>query len=196
MPAAYPPLISNVMLLNLERVTMKRILTLFIFVFTIVFPVGNHISFAETLHSSLYGFSIDIPDDWSKRQPKKSWTLFTYAKLGSGENLNMNVLSAEGLSSIRQVPLNQTFHPYYEYVIIVQENYENSQGTDFLNCIYKLKKSDLKKKIEGKYRLKYYVFQWIRGENLFTLTFTDSENNFTNNMQTFKKVFDSIHFDK
>ena len=161
---------------------MKTVLTLFIIVFTIIFPAVNYIAFAETLHSSLYGFSIDIPDDWSKRQPKKSWTLFTYAKLGSGENLNMNVLSAEGLSSIKQVPLRQTVHPYYDYVIIVQKTYENAQGTDFLNCIYKWKESDLKKKIEGKYRLQYYVFQWIRDEKLFTLTFTDSENNFTNNM--------------
>jgi len=175
---------------------MKRILTLLIFVFTIVLPVGNHNSSAETFHSSLYGFSIDIPNDWSKRQPKKSWTLFTYAKLGSGENLNMNVLSAEGLSSIKQVPLRQTFHPYYDYVIIVQKTYENYQGTDLLHCIYKLKESDLKKKMEGKYRLQYYVFQWIFNEKLFTLTFTDSESNFTNNVQTFKKIIDSIQLDK
>ena len=90
----------------------------------------------------------------------------------------------------------QTFHPYYEYVIIVKKSHENTQGTDFLHCIYKLKDSDLKKKIEGKYRLQYYVFQWIRDEKLFTLTFTDSENNFSNNIQTYRKIIDSIQFGK
>ena len=143
---------------------MKRIPILFVLVFFIIFLIGNHIVFAETIHSTLYGFSIDIPDDWSKRQPKRSWTLFTYAKLGSGENLNMNVLSAEGLSSIKQVPLSQIFHPYYDYLQIIETTYKNSHGTDFLNCIYKVKESDLKQQLEGKYRLQYYVFQWIIDE--------------------------------
>lgn len=102
-----------------ERRAMKKRLGFFIFVFAIFLTVGNHISFAETFHSSLFGLSIDLPDDWSKRQPKYSRTLFKYAKLGSGENLNMNVLSAEGIASIKQVPLRQTFHPYYDYVIIL-----------------------------------------------------------------------------
>lgn len=174
---------------------MKNIFPIFLFIFAIVLPVGCQIAIAETFHSSLHGFSIDIPDDWSKRKPKKSWTLFTYAKLGSGENLNMNVISAEGLFSIKQVPLRQTFHPYYDYVIIVQKAYENSQGTDFIHCIYKWKESEFKKKIEGKYSLQYYVLQWIRDEKLFTLTFAESENNFTINMQTFRRIIDSIQFD-
>jgi hypothetical protein len=171
---------------------MKKILTALLFFFTLVLLEGNHISFAETFHSQLYGFSIDIPDDWSRRQPKKPQTLFTYAKFGSGENLNMNVLSADGLSSIKQISLRQTFHPYYDYVIILQTMYENCQGTDFRHCIYKLKESDLKKKIEGKYKLQYYVFQWIQNERLFTITFTDSEDNFTDNLQTFKKIIMSF----
>jgi hypothetical protein len=175
---------------------MKRILPLLIFAFTIVLSLGSYISFAENFHSSLYGFSLDIPNGWSKRQPKNSRTLFTYAKLGSGENLNMNVLNAEGLSSIRQIPLRQTFRPYQDYVIILQKVYKNFQDTDFRHCIYKLKESDLKRKIEGKYRLQYYLCQWIHNEKLFTLTFTDSENSFTNNLQEFKKIIDSIQIDE
>ena len=92
--------------------------------------------------------------------------------------------------------VDRTFYPYCEYVIIVQESYENAQGTDFLNCIYKFNDSDLKKKMEGKYRLQYYTLQWIRDEKLFTLTFADSENNFTNSFQTFRRIVNSIHFNK
>ena len=175
---------------------MKKILTFLILFFAINFLIGNHIAYAGAFYSALYGFSIEIPDDWSKRKPTKSWTLFTYAKLGSGENLNMNVLSAEGLYSIKQVPLEQTFHPYFEYVIIIQKTYEIVSGIDVFKCIYKWKESDFKKKIEGKYRLQYYVVQWIKDEKLFTVTFTDSENNFQNNIQTFRKIADSIEFDK
>ena len=175
---------------------MKKISIFFILMFAIIILIRNNIAFSENIYSSLYGFSIDIPDDWSKRQPKKSWTLFTFAKLGSGENLNLNILNAEGLSSIKQIPLSQTFHPYYDHVIILQKEYENAQNTDFLHCIYKFKEGDLRKKIEGKYRLQYYVFQWIRNEKLFTLTFTDSEKNFMNNMQAFRKTVNSFKFGK
>lgn len=108
----------------------------------------------------------------------------------------MNVLSAEGLFSIKQVPLRQIFQPYFDYVIIVQNTYENIQGTDFLHCIYKWKEGDLKNKMEGEYRLQYYVLQWIHNEILFTLTFTDSESNFANNLQNFEKIIDSVHIDK
>jgi hypothetical protein len=175
---------------------MTRILTLLIFVFTIVFPFENQISFAETIYSSLYGFSIDIPDDWSKRKPKKSWTLFSYAKLGSGENMNLNVLNADGLSSVKQITLSQTFHPYYDYVIILQKAYKKAYETDFLYCVYKLKESALKKKIEGKYKLQYYIVQWVTEEKLFTVTFTDSENNFPKNIDLFRKITDSINLHK
>ena len=190
------PLSVPLRVFNYKRDVMKRILTFLILFFTINFFIGDHIVYAGAFHSALYGFSIEIPDDWSKRKPTKSWTLFTYAKMGSGENLNMNVLSAKGLYSIKQVPLEQTFYPYYDYVIIIQKTYENASVTDFLKCIYKWKESDLKKKREGKYRLQYYVVQWIRDEKLFTLSITDSENNFPNNIQTFRKIVDSIEFDK
>lgn len=160
------------------------------------FLIGNQIAHAETLHSTLYGFSIEIPDDWSKTKPTKSWTLFTYAKLGSGENLNMNILNAQGLYSIKQVPLEQIFHPYYEYVTIMEKTYEISSGIDFFKCVYRWKESDLKKQVEGKYRLQYFVVQWIKDEKLFTLTFTDSEINFSKNVRTFKEIVDSIKFDK
>ena len=163
---------------------------------SIIFLYLCQTSFAETIFSNSYGFSIKVPDDWSKRQPKKPWTLFTYAKLGSGENLNINVLPAEGLSSIKQISLNKTFYPYYDYVEITQKRYEISQGTDFLNYIYKLKESELKRNVEGKYKLQYYVLQWIRNERLFTLTFTDSENNFPHNLPKFRKIIDSIRFYK
>lgn len=174
---------------------MKRIITFVLLFFAINFLIGSHIAYAETLHSALYGFSIEIPDDWSKRKPTKSWTLFTYAK-SSGENLNMNILSAQGLYSIKQLPLEQIFRPYYEYVTIIEKTHKISSGIDFFKCIYKWKESDLKKKIEGKYRLQYFVVQWIKDEKLFTVTFTDSENNFPNNIKTFRKIADSIEFDK
>ena len=175
---------------------MKRILSFLILFFVITFLFENHIAYAGVFNSALYGFSIEIPDDWSRRKPTKSWTLFAYANLASGENLNMNVLNAEGIYSIKQVPLDQTFHPYFEYAIIIQKTYEIVSGIDFFKCIYKWKESDFKKKMEGKYRLQYYLVQWIKDEKLFTVTFTDSENNFQNNFQIFRKIADSIGFDQ
>jgi hypothetical protein len=161
----------------------------------IVLCVFSKIAYAELFHSPLHGFSIEIPDDWSKRKPKKPWTLFVFAKLGSGENLNMNVLPARGLHSIKQVSLEQLMYPYYEHLKILQKSYETTNGTDFLKCIYKYNDGDLRKKLEGKYKLKHYCIQWIRGEKLYTLSFVDSEINFPRNIRRFIAVGNSIEFD-
>jgi hypothetical protein len=169
---------------------MKRTLIFVIFFLTSIFLIGNHIACAETIHSDLYGFSITIPDDWSKRKPTKSWTYFVYADLKSGANLNINVIDAGGIFSIKQLTLEEIFSPYYENVIITEKIYE----TDFLKCIYGWKDGDFKKQYEGKYRLQYYAVQWIMDEKLFTLTFADSEKNFPRNIRKFKNIANSIKF--
>ncbi|MCD6366003.1 MAG: hypothetical protein J7L46_00535, partial [Bacteroidales bacterium] len=175
---------------------MKRTLPFVIFYLTSIFLIGNHIACAETIHSDLYGFSITIPDDWSKRKPTKSWTYFVYADLKSGANLNINVIDAEGIFSIKQPTLEEIFSPYYEHVKIIEKIYETDSlsKTDLLKCIYRWKDGDFKKQYEGKYRLQYYAVQWIKDEKLFTLTFTDSERNFPKNLRKFKNIANSIEF--
>jgi len=175
---------------------MKRTLTFAIFFLAVFFLIGNYIACAETIHSDLYGFSITIPDDWSKRKPTKSWTHFVYADLKSGANLNVNVIDAEGVFSIKQPTLEELFSPYYEYVNITEKIYETDflSKTDFLKYIYRWKDGNFKKQYEGNYRLQYYVVQWIKDEKLFTLTFADSERNFSRNIQKFKEIANSIKF--
>ncbi len=173
---------------------MKRRLTFVIFSLASIFLIENHIACAETIHSDLYGFSITIPDDWSKRKPTKSWTYFVYADLESGTNLNINVIDAEGIFSIKQPTLEEIFRPYYEHVKIIEKIYQTDSlsKTDFLKYIYRWKDGDLKKQYEGKYRLQYYAVQWIKDEKLFTLTFADSERNFPRNIRKFKNIANSI----
>jgi len=48
--------------------------------------------------------------------------------------------------------------------------------------------------LEGDYRLKYFVIQWIKEEMMFTVTITDSETDFARNVHTFGKIADSIKF--
>ena len=175
---------------------MKRTLTYVIFLLTSISLIGNHIACAETIHSDLYGFSITIPDDWSKRKATKSWTYIVYADLKSGANLNINVIDAEGIFSIKQPTLEEIFSPYYAYVQITEKIYETDflSKTDFLKYIYRWKDGDFKKQYEGKYRLQYYSVQWIKDEKLFTLTFADSERNFPRNIRKFKNIANSIKF--
>ena len=175
---------------------MKRTLAFVIFFLTSIFLIGNYIACAETIHSDLYGFSITIPDDWSKRKPTKSWSYFVYADLKSGANLNVNVIDAEGVFSIKQPTLEEIFSPYYEYVNITEKIYETDflSKTDFLKYIYRWKDGDFKKQYEGNYRLQYYAVQWIKDEKLFTLTFADSERNFPRNIRKFKDIANSIKF--
>jgi len=175
---------------------MKRNLILAISFLTIIFLLGNRIACARTIHSDLYGFSITIPDDWSKRKPTKSWTYIVYADLKSGANLNINVIEKKGIFSIKQLTLQEILNPYYEYVKITEKKYETdfSSKTDYLKYIYKFRDGNFKKQCEGKYRLQYYTVQWIKDENLFTLCFGDSEKNFPRNIQKFKKVANSIKF--
>lgn len=99
---------------------MKKLIIFVLFILTFNYVIDNEKAFAETIHSDLYGFSISIPDDWSKRKPTKSWTYLVYANLESGANLNINVMDAKGLSSIKQPTLEQIFNPYYEYVKIIR----------------------------------------------------------------------------
>ena len=57
-------------------------------------------------------------------------------------------------------------------------------------------KEDVKKRLEGKYRLKYLLCQWINDEKMFTITFTDSEENFETNLPTFNEILNSIKLTK
>lgn len=165
-------------------------------ILTVNYVIYNETSFAETIHSDSYGFSINIPDDWSKRKPTKSWTYLVYANLKSGVNLNINLMDAKGHSSIKQLTLEQIFSPYYEYAEIIDKTYETDSlsNVDFFKCIYRWKNSDFKKQFEGKHKLQYYAVQWVKNEKLFTLTFTDSERSFSKNIQQFKNIANSIKF--
>jgi len=115
---------------------MKRLSFILIFLCIASFFIGSYEGSAETFRSELYGFTIKIPDDWVVRPPKKSWTLFTYAKLGSGENLNMNVFNAKGLHSIKKTSPKKTFYPYYEHIEILWKNYEKVDGIDVFKFIF------------------------------------------------------------
>ena len=176
---------------------MKKLIIFVLFILTFNYVIDNEKAFAETIHSDLYGFSISIPDDWSKRKPTKSWTYLVYANLESGANLNINVMDAKGLSSIKQPTLEQIFNPYYEYVKIIDKTYETNSlsNIDFFKCIYRWKNGDFKKQFEGKHKLQYYAVQWIKDEKLFTLTFIDSERSFSKNIQKFINIANSIKFD-
>jgi len=172
---------------------MNRIILFLIIYFVTNFLTGNHIVYANTLYSALYGFHIEIPDEWSKMKPNYPWTLFNYAKLGSGENMNINIKSAQGISSIKQFPLEQAFNPYYEDVKFIEKNYEIVSGIDVFKCIYKWKDS-FYKKVERKYRLQYFGAQWIKDDKLFTVIITDLEEKFSKNTKTYRKIVDSIKF--
>lgn len=172
---------------------MKRVPIILLF---IVFAnlISVHITYAESFYSNLHGFSIDIPDDWSKLKPTKSWTLVAYGKHGSGENLNINVLDARDLISIKQVPLKQLFHPWFEHIEIHKKYYQKRSDIDFFECTYTIKNGKLKQRTEGQYRLKYFLVAWISNEKQYTLTFADSETNFDANLPLFIKISDSIKF--
>ncbi|PKN89410.1 MAG: hypothetical protein CVU51_00240 [Deltaproteobacteria bacterium HGW-Deltaproteobacteria-1] len=178
---------------------MKKIIVFVLFIITFNYVIYNQTAFAETIiHSALYGFSINIPDDWSKRKPTKSWTYLVYANIESGANMNINVINAKGLSSIKQPTLGQIFNPYYEHARIIEKVYEtdSSSNIDFFKCVYRWENGEFRNQYEGKHRLQYYAVQWVKDEKLFTLTFTDSEINFQNNIQKFKRIANSIKFDK
>ncbi len=150
---------------------------------------------AETYHSPQYGFAIDIPNDWERTQPKYARTLFSFAKMGPGENLNLNVYDAQSLTSIKQLSPRQMFHPFYDSLRISRKNYVYHNGTDSFKCIYTIKDRDLKRRLEGKYDLKYFVASWIKNGKQFTVTFTDSRVDFNGHLQIFERVIDSISYD-
>ncbi|MBA2883166.1 hypothetical protein HNR65_003527 [Desulfosalsimonas propionicica] len=151
---------------------------------------------AKTLCSHEHGFSIDIPNDWAKRKPKQPQTLFSFAKMGAGQNLNINVLDAKGKASIKQIPLQQLFYPFYESIQIIEKKYINKDGMFLLTCIYELRNGNLKKRLEGAHNLKYLTASWIKDQKLFTITFTDSKAEFGNNLPAFKNILGSICFEK
>ncbi|GEM_PF-4850796 len=151
---------------------------------------------AKLFHSDLYKFSIEMPNDWTRTKPKKTWTLVSFAKLGSGENININVQNAQGYHSVKQFSLKDTFYPFYDKVHIFEKYIETVKNEQFRHCIYQLKDSDIKRQIEGNNRLRYYTIQWVRDENLFTITFTDSGSKFEINLKTFRGIYNSLSFDK
>lgn len=173
---------------------MKRVLAVFLLFIFFPLLVGAIPLQAETYRSHQYGFSIDIPNDWNRTQPKSAKTLFSYAKMGSGENLNFNVFDAEGLTSIKQVSPQQMFHPIYDSIRISRKNYEMQNGSEIFKCIYTIKDRKLKRRLEGKYDLKYFTVSWIKNGKQFTATFTDSKAAFDDNLASFESIIESIEF--
>ena len=148
---------------------MQKKVICILFILTFNYIIYNETAFPEIIHSELYGFSINIPDDWSKRKPTKSWTYLVYTNLNSGENLNINLMDAKGLSSIKQLTLGEIFSPYYDHVEIIYKTYETDSlsNVDFFKCTYRWKNDDFKKQFEGKHKLQYYAVQWVKDEKLF-----------------------------
>lgn len=161
--------------------------------FSFIFINGNSISHAESISSADHGFTIEIPDDWSEGNTSKN-TLFAYKKKGSATNLNIIFASVQDIDSIKQISIEALYQPYSGDMIIIEETDKNVSGIDVRKLIFKFKDGENKKKLEGKNRLQFYVIQWVRNEKVFILTFTDLENDFPNNIVTFKKIADSITF--
>ena len=101
-------------------------------------------------YSPQHGFSISIPDGWSKLSDRAG-VLVTYGKLGSGENYSIRFTNAPPQTTIQQITWQQLFYPDHNALSIEKEDSIFADGKQIKYCVYKIVDPRMKKAQEGSY---------------------------------------------
>jgi hypothetical protein len=150
---------------------------------------------AEKLETPSKGFSIEPSQDWIEVPLPLQGVTVSYAKKGTLATFHITERNLDEVKTIEQLKWEDLFSPEFGSIDIRTQNVTLLGGEKAKFCVYTLKPGEFKRTMEGKLPAKYINYVLIHQGKLFSITFTDTEDEFALTYPSFLAAIRTLRFD-
>lgn len=140
------------------------------------------------------GFEIETQEGWGEAMSPYQGVSASYVLDGSNARLDVSSQDAAGETDAGNLSWQDLFHPHFDLIDIQMDARTSLDGIPAKYCLYKIKKSNFKKELEGKADRLYLNYVVISGGLLYSMTFSDDEAAFAGHQQDFMRMVRGMRF--